>query len=94
MQYQPLLEVRRVAGVRLLLGRLSYGEGATLQEAGDDLVARLLVLAMAFRSGGIGPMTSEGPRLDPAMLQFLCELGEVAAASGDPRAAVRLVARF
>jgi hypothetical protein len=34
MRYQPALEVRRVGGrVRLLLGELAYGEGATLQEA-------------------------------------------------------------
>jgi hypothetical protein len=86
MQYQPALEVRQVAGrVRLLLSGLAYGEGATLQEAADDLVARVLALVMAFRSGGIGPLSSEGPRPDLAMLQFLYELGEIAASGGDIR---------
>jgi hypothetical protein len=86
MQHQPHLPVRRVAGrVRLLLGDLAYGEGTTLQEAADDLVARMLTLVMAFRSGGIGPLPSEGPRPDPAMLEFLYELGEIAATGGDIR---------
>jgi hypothetical protein len=84
--YQPPLEVRQVAGrVRLLLGGLTYGEGATLQEAADDLVARVLALVMAFRSSGIGPIAGEGPRPDPAMLEYLCELGEIAAGGGDIR---------
>jgi hypothetical protein len=86
MQYQPPLEVRRSAGrVRLLLGELAHGEGATLQEAADDLVARVLALVMAFRSGAIGPLPSEGPRPDLAMLEFLYDLGEIAAGGGDIR---------
>jgi hypothetical protein len=86
MEFRPTLEVRQVAGrVRLLLGALAYGEGATLQEAADDLVARVLVLAMAFRSGGIGPVSSEAPLPDPALLSFLYELGEIAATGGDIR---------
>jgi hypothetical protein len=83
MEFRPTLEVRQVTGrVRLLLGSMAYGEGATLQEAADDLVARVLVLVMAFRSSGI---SSEGPRPDLAMLDFLYELGEIAAADGDIR---------
>jgi hypothetical protein len=81
MEFRPALEVRQVAGrVRLLLGSMAYGEGATLQEAADDLVARVLVLVMAFRTSGIGPVSSEVPMLD-----FLYELGEIAAADGDIR---------
>jgi hypothetical protein len=86
MHCQLPLEVRQVAGrLRLLLGEVAYGEGVTLQEAADDLVARVLVLVMAFRSGGIGPLSSEGPRPDLAMLEFLYELGEIAEAGGDIR---------
>jgi hypothetical protein len=85
MEYRPSLEVRQVAGrVRLRLGRVSHGEGNLLQEAADDLVARMLVLFMAFRSGGIGPVSSEVIP-EPAFLNFLCELGEIAAAGGDVR---------
>ena len=39
---------------------------------------------LAFRSGGIGPVSTE-IRPDPAFLHFLYELGEIAAASGDIR---------
>ena len=86
MQFTPTLEVRQVAGrVRLLLGQLAYGDGATLQEAADDLVVRVLVLAMAFRSSGIGPASSESPSLDLAVLEFLYELGETASRGGDIR---------
>lgn len=86
MPYQPPLEVRQTAGrVRLHLGVLASGEGATLQEAADDLVVQVLVLVTAFRSSGIGPLPREGPRPDPAMLEFLYELGEIAAAGGDIR---------
>ena len=86
MQYQPSFEVRQVSGrIRLLLGALAYGEGTTLQEAADDLVVRVLVLVMAFRSGGIGPVSREAPLPDPALLSFLYELGEIAAAGGDIR---------
>jgi hypothetical protein len=86
MAFPPTLEVCQVAGrVRLQLHGLAYGEGATLQEAADDLVARVLVLVMAFRSSGIGPISSEVPPPDLAMLDFLYELGEIAAADGDIR---------
>jgi hypothetical protein len=86
MRHQPPLEVRQIGGqIRLLLGALAYGNRATLQEAADDLVARVLTLVMAFRSGGIGPLPREGPRLDPATLEWLYELGDVAAAGGDIR---------
>jgi hypothetical protein len=86
MGCQPPLEVRAVAGgVRLLLGTLTYGEGTALQEAADDLVARVLTLVMAFRSGGIGPIPSDGPRPDLAMLEYLYELAEIAASGGNIR---------
>jgi hypothetical protein len=86
MPFTPTPEVHQVAGrVRLLLGQLAHGEGATLQEAADDLVARVLLLVMALRSGGIGPLPHEGPCPDLAMLEFLYHLGEIAGAGGDIR---------
>jgi len=86
MEFTPTLEVREIAGrVRLLCAGLAYGEGATLQEAADDLVACILVLAMAFRSGGIGAISSESPLPNLGMLNFLYELGEIAAAGGNIR---------
>jgi hypothetical protein len=40
---------------------------------------------MAFRSSGIGPISSEVSLPDPALLTYLYELGELAAAGGDIR---------
>jgi hypothetical protein len=40
---------------------------------------------MAFRSSAIGPISSETPQSDLAMLDFLHDLGEIAAAGGDIR---------
>jgi hypothetical protein len=53
--------------------------------AADDPVRRVLVLVTAFRSSGIGTLPREGPRQDPATLELLYELGEIAAAGGDIR---------
>ena len=81
----PELRVSEVRGnVRLGLDGLGDVEGATLQEAGDALVARLLSIAMALRSGGVGPISSECS-VDRGLLEFIWRLGEVAAAGGEPR---------
>ena len=80
----PALSVReRAWGVRLHLGTLAYGDGPSLQEAGDDLVRRVLIVARALRTGGF-----TAPREiahDVAALSFLYELDEIAAAGGDVR---------
>jgi hypothetical protein len=55
-----------------------------LQEAGDELVARVLRVATAIRTGGIGPVCSECCP-DPELLDFVSRLGAYAAAGGDPR---------
>jgi hypothetical protein len=81
----PPLDVAEVGGrVRLTLRGLSHAEGASLQEAADELVRRVLLIAMAFRTSGIGPVNSECP-LDLALLDFVVELGEIAARGGDIR---------
>jgi hypothetical protein len=81
----PGLRVSELGGrVRLGLEGFSDVEGETLQEAGDALVAHLLQIAMAFRAGGVGPIYSECCP-DPAMLDFVWELGEHAAAGEDLR---------
>jgi hypothetical protein len=81
----PRLEMSEAGGcVRLRLVGLAEAEGATLQEAADDLVRRVLLIAIAFRSSGIGPVSSECP-LDIALLDFVLELGEIAARDRDIR---------
>jgi hypothetical protein len=83
----PALTITEKRGrVRLALGELAHGEGASLQEAADELVSSILRLVMAFRSSGF--RTSSEPRPDFETMNFLHELGEIAAAGGDIRARV------
>jgi hypothetical protein len=71
--------------VRLSLGGFAQGEGSSLQEAADALVCSILRLVLAFRSSGFrAPREICPPDLE--MMNFLYELGEIAAAGGDIRA--------
>lgn len=72
--------------VRLELGGVARGEGASLQEAADDLIGRILELALAFRSHG--PVASRELRPDLETMNFLHELGELAASGVDIRSRV------
>ena len=81
----PPLQVSETDGrVRLTLGALAQGEGASLQEAADELVRRVLVVVMAFRASGIGPISPECCA-DVALLDLVYELGEIAARGEDIR---------
>lgn len=80
----PLTVREFPGGVHLCLGNLARGDGLTLQDAADDLVQRLLVYAMAFRSSGLR-LSAELGAPDLATMDFLYELGEIAAAGGDIR---------
>jgi hypothetical protein len=80
-----LLTVQELPGrVRLNLGGLAHGDGPTLQDAADDLVQRLLAYVMAFRASGFRTSAELGPP-DLATMEFLYQLGEIAAAGGDIR---------
>jgi hypothetical protein len=83
--WTPDLRISEVDG-RVRLGLDGFGdvEGASLQEAGDALVARLLEIAMAFRSGAIGPLSTECG-IDHGLLEFIWRIGDIAAAGGEPR---------
>jgi len=81
------LNVTETGGrVRLSLGGFAQGEGSSLQEAADELVRRLLELALAFRSSGFNAPGECRP--DVEAMDFLQELGEIAAAGGDIRTRV------
>lgn len=83
----PSLTVTERSGsVCLQLGGVARGEGTTLQEAADDLIRRLLALAIAFRSSGFKVPCEV--RADVEAIDLLHELGEIAAAGGDIRARV------
>jgi hypothetical protein len=84
--WTPALSIHELGGrCRLCLGGNLYGEGATLQEAADDLVRRLLALAMSLRSSSGLRASPEGPQLDFRWFEFLYELGAIAARGEDIR---------
>jgi hypothetical protein len=80
----PLTVTEKLGRVRLQLGGLARGEGASLQEAADDLVRSVLALALAVRAGGAA--CSREVRPDLETIGFLHELAEVAVSGGDIRA--------
>lgn len=83
--FSPSLRIaERHGSVRLGLEGFGDVEGETLQEAADALVAHVLQVAMTFRAGGIGPVSSECG-VDGRLLEFIWRVGEVAAAGGEPR---------
>jgi hypothetical protein len=84
-EFTPTLRVEELADrVRLSLGGLLSADGATLQEAADELVRKMLVAVMALRAGGISGLSAVS-RPDMTLAIFLWELGEIAAAGGDIR---------
>jgi hypothetical protein len=83
--FMPSLRVfERDGRVRLALAGFGHADGATLQEAADELVRRVLVIAMAVRAGDVCPRSTEC-MVDPAQLAFIWELGLIAASGGDIR---------
>jgi hypothetical protein len=84
-EFAPTLRVDEIAGrVRLSLGWFFSAEGLTLQEAADELVWKMLVTLMAFRSRGISGL-GVVCRPDMGLVSFLSDLDSVAAAGGDIR---------
>src|SRR4051794_22526105 len=73
-------------GCRLSLAGLGHGHGATLQEAADELVSRVLDVALAVRAGGLTCTTGLVPDLHS--VAFLHEVAEVAHQGGDVRGLV------
>jgi len=83
--WSPRLDVTHANGsCRLRLAGYVHGDGDTLQEAADSLVARLLEQAMSWRSGAFRFCVEVGAP-DFRWFEFLHELGEIAAAGGDIR---------
>ena len=71
-------------GCRLSLVGVTHGNGHTLQEAADDLIARVLALALAVRASGPRVAGDVGP-LDRRLLEFIWDVGERAARGEDLR---------
>lgn len=72
---------------RLSLVGVTYGNGASLQDASNDLLTRLFDIATAFRGGRFRPVSELGwpPK---AVMDFLWEIGEIVERGGDLRARV------
>ena len=83
--FTPALRVVELdSRVRLVLAGFGHADGATLQEAADELVRQVLVIALAVRAGDVLPRSTEC-MVDPAQLAFIWELGAIAASGGDVR---------
>jgi hypothetical protein len=83
--FRPSLSVsEHDCRVRLSLGGFGHADGATLQEAADELVRRVLAIALAVHSGDLCPRSSEW-LVDPAQLAYIWDLGLIAASGGDIR---------
>jgi hypothetical protein len=72
---------------QLHLVGVTYGTGATMPEAGNDLLARLFDLATALRNGRFRATGEFGPP-NRQVMDFLREIGELAARGGDIRGRV------
>jgi hypothetical protein len=84
-RWSPPLELRECGDrCRLWLGGWAYGEGETLQQAGDALVARVRDVAVRIRRSGLRYPAELG-RPDVRELEYLWELGEMAARGDDLR---------
>jgi hypothetical protein len=85
-QWTPPLHFHTSGGrCRLLLGNYTYGNGNTLQEAADDLIARLLTIAQHFHHGSGFTFSSELPPTDFHWFEFLYEIDEMARRGQDIR---------
>jgi hypothetical protein len=86
--WTPELRLDARAGrCRLTLIGVTYGNGATLQEAGNDLLVRLHDLAVGMRRGAYRPIAEAGGA-DLRVTGFLWEIGEITARGGDLRTRV------
>jgi hypothetical protein len=83
--WTPRLHLQERAGrCRLVLDGVTDGQGATLQEAADELVGRVLTIVAAVRRAGYRHPAELGPP-DLRLFAFLYELGDIVARGGDIR---------
>jgi hypothetical protein len=69
---------------RLTLAGVTYGHGRTLQEAADDLIDRVVSMALALRRGGFALSPQLGAP-DLRVMGFLHDIAERAAAREEIR---------
>jgi hypothetical protein len=86
MSWEPQLTMSEVGGrCRLVLGGRLHGDGDSLQEAGDALVARTRHVGIGLRSGRGTVFTTELLRPNREFLDFLHLVGDAAANGHDVR---------
>lgn len=86
--WTPELRLDTRAGrCRLTLVGITYGAGASLQEAANDLLVRLHDLAVGLRRGRYRPIAEAGAA-DPRVVEFLWEIGELTVRGADIRSRV------
>jgi hypothetical protein len=86
MSWQPELSVSDVGGrCRLVFGGVFHGDGDSLQEAADALVARVSHVSLGVRSGHGVVSTAELLPFNRELLRFLRRVGDIAARGGDVR---------
>ena len=84
-QFVPSLHVLEMRGrVRITMPGITHGSGQTLQDAADDLVRKVLLIAVDFRSDRVAPPRPE-LRAEPAVYEFIGELAGIAAQGDDIR---------
>src|SRR4051794_26034680 len=84
--WMPELTVGESGGgrCRLTLAGLTYGDGQPLQDAADDLVQRLVTMALALPHGGLATSSSLPPP-DARILRYLHVVAGHAASDDDVR---------
>jgi hypothetical protein len=85
--WSPVLRVSELNGrCRLSLVGYAHGDGETLQDAAEDLVRKVVVLAQGVRAGRATMVVRELGPSDFRWLELLYEIGEIARVDGDVRA--------
>ena len=85
-EFTPTLWVSESGGrVRLGIDGLLYADGPTLQDAADELVVKVLTVALAIRFDGLGYYGRGLGRPDIELVKFIWELADFAADGGDIR---------
>jgi hypothetical protein len=83
VKWQPELTLSEVGGrCRLVLGSVIQGEGDSLQDAGDPLVARAAHVGQGLRSGRATLFTLPANR---ELIDLLDRIGDAAARGDDVR---------
>jgi hypothetical protein len=83
----PPLHLTEAGGrCRLWIRGCAHGDGATLQEAADDLVHRVLGLAAQLAAGATLRASTDLPQPDPRLVALMHEVAQIAERGGDVRA--------